>query len=178
MRGRKPKPTEVKRLTGNPGKRPLTGGVASAGGDPDMPDFLCPEAQEEWRRVLEDARPLGLLGRENRAVLALYCQAWARMTVAERHINEHGSVVPAPRTGVPMQNPHVSIARSAGDRVAKMAVEMGLTPSSRSRVGAASHAGAPEFPVGTNAGSSGSAPRQSLDAFLASDPDGEAAAVN
>ena len=49
MRGRKPKPTELKKLAGNPGKRPLMGGAAAAGADysivtSDNPRIEEPEA--------------------------------------------------------------------------------------------------------------------------------------
>lgn len=79
---------------------------------------------------------MGMLGRENRAPLAIYCQNWARMIDAELHVAEHGVVVAAPRTGVPMHNPHLAIANKAAELVAKIAVEFGMTPSSRTRVSA------------------------------------------
>jgi P27 family predicted phage terminase small subunit len=105
-------------------------------GKPEPPEHLAGEAREEWARVLLDLAAMGVLGRENRVALAIYCQAWARMVRAERHIAEHGEVVPAPRTGTPMHNPYLSIANRAADTVMKIATEFGLTPSSRSRVGA------------------------------------------
>ena len=57
------------------------------------------------------------------------------MVAAELHVNEFGAIVAAPRTGVPMQNPHLSIATKAADTVSRVAAELGLTPSSRQRVG-------------------------------------------
>ena len=58
MAGRKPKPTAVKKLEGNPGKRKLnTKEPIPAKGMPACPDWLMPEAKKEWeslsmRRIL------------------------------------------------------------------------------------------------------------------------------
>lgn len=52
MRGRKPKPTAVKQLNGNPGKRALNKkepDYPCLGSTP--PDFLDEHGQKEWRRV-------------------------------------------------------------------------------------------------------------------------------
>ena len=51
-RGRRPKPTALKKLEGNPGKRPLNElepvpPVASL----RCPNYLLPEARKEWRRL-------------------------------------------------------------------------------------------------------------------------------
>ena len=49
MRGRKPKPTRLKVITGNSGKRPLN--VDEPGPEPAVPDCppeLGPAAQREW----------------------------------------------------------------------------------------------------------------------------------
>ena len=47
--GRKPKPTAMKELEGNPGKRKLNKKEPMPGkGMPDCPKWLLPDAQEEW----------------------------------------------------------------------------------------------------------------------------------
>ena len=52
MRGRKPKPTVLKVLSGNPGKRPLNDREPKAqAGIPEPLPWLDAEAQAEWRRV-------------------------------------------------------------------------------------------------------------------------------
>ena len=49
MAGRKPKPTAVKKLEGNPGKRKLNTKEPNPGkGMPDCPAWLLPEAKTEW----------------------------------------------------------------------------------------------------------------------------------
>ena len=52
--GRKPKPTAMKELEGNPGKRKLNKKEPMPGkGMPDCPKWLLPDAQEEWKRLSE-----------------------------------------------------------------------------------------------------------------------------
>lgn len=52
MAGRKPKPTALKELEGNPGKRKLNKKEPMPGkGMPDCPKWLLPDAQEEWKRL-------------------------------------------------------------------------------------------------------------------------------
>ena len=51
-RGRKPTPTAVKELEGNPGKRPLNAKEPKpAKKAPSCPKWLEPEAKKEWRRL-------------------------------------------------------------------------------------------------------------------------------
>ena len=52
MAGRKPKPTALKKLEGNPGKRKLNTKEPMPGkGMPDCPKWLLPEAKKEWERL-------------------------------------------------------------------------------------------------------------------------------
>ena len=49
MRGRKPKPTLMKQLNGNPGKRPLNDREpVPPAGTPTPPDYLDDVARQEW----------------------------------------------------------------------------------------------------------------------------------
>ena len=60
MAGRKPKPTEVKKLEGNPGKRKLNTKEPNPGkGMPDCPAWLLPEAKTEWIRLSEKLNQMG-----------------------------------------------------------------------------------------------------------------------
>ena len=53
-RGRKPIPTALKRLAGNPGKRPLTAREPKTERKaPKCPRTLDAEARKEWRRVVK-----------------------------------------------------------------------------------------------------------------------------
>lgn len=62
MAGRKPKPTAVKKLEGNPGKRKLNTKEPMPGnGMPDCPKWLLPEAKEEWNRLCKKLNQMGVL---------------------------------------------------------------------------------------------------------------------
>ena len=79
MRGRKPKPTHLKVLEGNPGRRPINGAEPKPAGDlPTCPAHLGPSAKAEWKRLARDLNRIGLLTMADRAALAVYCQSWGR----------------------------------------------------------------------------------------------------
>ena len=134
VRGARPKPAALRKAAGNAGKRPINDSVKSNSGIPIPPPHLVDAAVEEWERVAPLLEAMGILGLENRATLAIYCQNWARMIDAEANVSKYGAVVPAPRTGVPMHNPYLAIANKSAEIVARMSVEFGMTPSARTRV--------------------------------------------
>ena len=62
MAGRKPKPTALKKLEGNPGKRKLNTKEPMPGkGMPDCPKWLLPEAKKEWERLCVKLSEIGVL---------------------------------------------------------------------------------------------------------------------
>ena len=135
--GPKPVPTHLKILAGNPGHRPLSTNEAKPlPGRPTCPRHLSPEAKTEWRRMVRELEPLGLLTSLDRAALAAYCQAWARWAEAEEALRRHGMLVKSP-SGYPMVSPYLSVANKALNQVRLLLGEFGLSPSSRSRVTAA-----------------------------------------
>ena len=61
-RGRKPKPTAVKVLEGNPGKRPLNMFEPTPEKiAPECPSWLNDEAKAEWNRLVDKMVELGIL---------------------------------------------------------------------------------------------------------------------
>lgn len=135
MRGRKPKPTLLKILDGNPGKRPLNESEPIApDGTPDCPDWLDEEAKAEWARIVPELMAMGLLSRIDRPALAAYCTAWSRWVHAEAQVRKFGPIVKSPVREFPMKSPYLTIADQALEIMRKMMVEFGLTPSSRSRI--------------------------------------------
>jgi P27 family predicted phage terminase small subunit len=138
MRGRRPKPTRLKVLTGNPGKRPLNEGEPMPElSIPDCPPELGPVAQCEWRRLVGELAKLRLLTNLDRAALAAYCGAYALWAEATEAIQKYGAMVKSP-TGYPIQSPYVSIANRQAEIMMRIASEFGFTPASRSRISAPS----------------------------------------
>ena len=133
-RGRKPTPTAIKELEGNPGKRPLNGQEPQPRKKaPACPKWLEPEAKKEWRRLAKQMEAIGVLTEVDMAAFASYCQAYARWKEAEEFITQHGSIVKTP-SGYWQQVPQVSIAQTYNKIMTKLAAEFGLTPSSPSRI--------------------------------------------
>src|SRR6201995_4436805 len=101
VRGRRPKPTRIKALTGNPGKRPLN--IHEPRPEPALPDCppeLSPTAQREWARLSAELAKLNLITNLDRGALATYCGAYALWAEATEQINKYGAMVKAP-TGFP-----------------------------------------------------------------------------
>lgn len=134
MRGRPPKPTRMKVLTGNPGKRPLTKDEPRP--DPIIPDCppeLSPAAQREWVRLVGELSALNMITKLDRAALAAYCGAYAMWAEATLAIQKHGTLVKSP-TGYPLQSPYISIVNRQAEIMMRLASEFGFTPASRSRI--------------------------------------------
>ena len=61
-RGRKPTPTAIKELEGNPGKRKLNAREPKPEKKaPSCPKWLEPDARKEWRRLGHQMEQLGIL---------------------------------------------------------------------------------------------------------------------
>ena len=133
-RGRKPKPTAMKELEGNPGKHPLNTSEPKPNKKaPACPKWLEPEAKKEWRRLAKQMEAIGILTEVDMAAFAGYCQAYARWKEAEEFITQHGTIVKTP-SGYWQQVPQVSIAQTNLKIMLKFCEQFGLTPSARSRM--------------------------------------------
>lgn len=133
-RGRKPKPTALKKLEGNPGHRPLNNQEPKPKKKvPTCPEWLEEEAKTEWKRMCKILEPLGLLTEMDMTAFAGYCQAYARWKAAEEFITQHGDMIRTPN-GYLQQVPQVSIAQTNMKIMLKFCTEFGLTPSARSRI--------------------------------------------
>ena len=148
MRGRKPTPTNLKLLRGNPGKRPINANEPKpAPKAPGMPAWLSTEARNEWRRVVPELDKLGLLAKVDRGALAAYCETWATFVAATHLVHEHGIVYMRKVDEVtdmdgrvieihvaPAKNPALIVARDAAAQIRAFCSEFGLTPSARTRI--------------------------------------------
>lgn len=140
MAGRKPLPTQVKLLRGTAQRCRMNPDEPAP--DPALPDaplHLSPEAREEWERVAGELYDLGVLSRIDRAALAAYCQAYGRWVAAERGLRrEDGGMdlIAVTSNGNVIQNPLVGIANKSLELMHKYLTEFGMSPSSRTRVGA------------------------------------------
>ena len=136
-RGRKPKPTALKILEGNPGKRPLNENEpVPPKGIVKCPSWLEPEAKKEWKRLAPSLEAMGVLTQVDLTAFAGYCQAYARWREAEEFLTQHGSIFKTP-SGYVQQVPQVSIAQQNLKIMQSFCSEFGLTPATRARIIAA-----------------------------------------
>ena len=134
--GPAPKPTKLKKVAGNPGRRPLNErepAVPVPASVPYAPRHLNHEAKREWRRLASILIDAGLYSEVDRAALAMYCQAWGRWVEAEQKLAKGPTVLTGAKGGQ-YQSPWLSIANKAQDQVYRMLGQFGFSPAERSRV--------------------------------------------
>jgi P27 family predicted phage terminase small subunit len=135
MRGRKPIPTQLKLLRGNPGRRPLpTNEPAPAlvDGLEAPPAWLFADARKDWRAIAPLLSKNGLLSELDLAALAALCVAlsdWRRFSRAAR---KRDTVIGP--NGFQMQSPYVGMANRALALARSLMADFGMTPAARSRV--------------------------------------------
>lgn len=135
MRGRPPKPTTLKVMEGNPGKRPLPKDEPQPkSGLPKAPRTLGKVGRDAWRRIGAELVAMGVMTEADRFALEALCLAWQRWREAEAMIDEFGALVRHPKTGLPVRNPALEVAGTERATVLRLLSEFGLTPAARTRV--------------------------------------------
>lgn len=130
--GRKPKPTWLKLVTGNPGKRPINADEPQPAGDiAEPPDWFEPDQRIEWARAIK-AAPQGLLRSLDESMLIVWVCAKVAHADAAQKIKTYGSVIKS--GGQAQPSPYVGIMNKQATIMMRAAAEMGFSPSSRSRV--------------------------------------------
>jgi P27 family predicted phage terminase small subunit len=134
MRGRKPLPTALKIVTGNPGKRRLnTREPIPEGKLTDAPDWMSDTQKESWKYAIEHA-PAGVLKKIDCSALAVWVVAEDLHRQAIQKVTKLGMLVKAPKTEQPIQSPYLPIVNKQAFLMLKAGAELGFTPSSRSRI--------------------------------------------
>lgn len=135
-RGRKPKPTKLKELNGNAGKRALNKNEPQFDKimNIEPPKWLEPLAVEMWQRVVPQLCANDLLTVGDLHNVEAFCTAYARWRQAQDEINNYGVVVPHPETGVLQKNPAVTVMNETARQLVTFGSLLGLDPSSRARL--------------------------------------------
>ncbi|HUS47475.1 MAG TPA: phage terminase small subunit P27 family [Phycisphaerae bacterium] len=134
MKGRKPIPTKIKLLRGNPGKRRLNAAEPQVPiSMPEMPSWLDKTGRAEWERVGPLLHRVGVLSRVDAAALAGYCAAFSVVAKAMRSIGRDGIHIGAAGEAV-RRNPACTTLNQALAQMRAYMVELGLTPSARTRL--------------------------------------------
>jgi len=142
MRGRKPTPTKLKLLHGNPGRRPLNAREPKPkAGLPPCPSSLKGTARAAWRQIAKMLRDAGIGTALDRHAMILLVDAWVTWDTATTTLRQSGLLVKSP-SGFPMQSPLLAIANRAHEQIVRLLAEFGMTPSARTRV----HVEVPQAP--------------------------------
>jgi P27 family predicted phage terminase small subunit len=135
--GRPPKPAAVKRLDGNPGKRPIRDDLPAVAGEPPMPERLRTDeiAVAKWRELVPVLLELGTLSHADGEALATLCEVFSASQTCLLEFRASGPVLRTDLGGV-KPNPAGPLYRSLVGLLSTLLGEFGLTPTSRARIGA------------------------------------------
>ena len=89
-KGRKPIPAEIRKLQGNPGRRPIPEAPKSAPIDGDFPppDWMDAEAKKEWRRVVKAYDKIKLLTETDKPMLETWCVTVSQFIAAAKKLGK------------------------------------------------------------------------------------------
>lgn len=135
MAGRKAKPTALKLLQGNAGKRKINKREPKPEGQiPEPPDWLNDQAREAWKVIAPRLGAMKVLTSADATALELMCAAYSEWRLALEAIEDEGLTYETTnQNGGTMYRarPEVGIASDAWRRIVSIAREFGLTPASR-----------------------------------------------
>ena len=131
-----PKPTALRIIQGNPGKRPLPENEPQPtvkDKPPTPPRHLPAAAKKHWRAIAKHLHQAGVLTVMDEDALATYCNAYAQWVDANQQIQTEGMIIKS-ELGIQSLSPYLKISNEAFKQMAIMLREFGMTPSSRTRV--------------------------------------------
>ncbi len=158
MKGRKPKPSHLKLVQGNPGKRPINASEPRPARErPSAPAHLSEKARETWGYVTALLDRMGILTEADAIGVEMLCEAYADKLAARAALalpivmtrrgndgEEYEVTVAAAgartylgfgKDGVMVrQRPEVAMIADADRRIRGWLAEFGMTASARSRV--------------------------------------------
>ena len=139
------KPTYLRIINGNPGRRPLNQNEPQPQGNlHEPPAWLTDSQREGWVYAITHSPP-GLLKRLDRSVLTIWVIAEDCHRQAVQKVNEHGMLIKAPNTGQPIQSPYMAIQNKQANIMLKAIGALGFSPVSRSSISVAPDNGGNAF---------------------------------
>ena len=133
VKGRKPKPTHLRVIEGNRGKRDLPQNEPTPrSAYPDKPDFTSDAAAECWDRTVVELKAMHILHSADRDALQVYCETFGVWVTAQSVVDEEGLMVERREGWV--SHPAWRAARDAATLVKSLGEAFGLTPAARSRI--------------------------------------------
>lgn len=138
-RGRKAKPTGLKLLQGNPGKRAINKDEPDFGvGAPAKPDFLDEYASAEWDTLIEILVPARVITKGEIGILLMACDAYSQFRQCVEFLRKKKSLsyVGTTQSGDEIRRPYPEVAQrnQARRQYLSALAELGLTPTSRTKI--------------------------------------------
>ena len=140
LRGPAPKPDSIKKLEGNPGKRPLKESEPFAlayDTVPKPPKNLMKDAKIAWKKMAPPLTALGLLTPMTEDYFAEVCQWYARYQITAKKVTEGGYEgvykTQKSESGYLSQHPLITQMNQYYDKWEKGIKEFGMTPMSWAR---------------------------------------------
>ena len=141
MAGRKPLPTKLKIIAGNPGKQKLPKGEP----EPDVcipapPDCLDVYAIEEWNRITPVLLSLGIISDLTVPAVIAYCDAYSDWRTATEELNKIKKKAPLQAliqqtsNGNLIPNQLKLVAKAARADMIRYATEFGGTEAAKARL--------------------------------------------
>jgi P27 family predicted phage terminase small subunit len=138
MRGRKPQPTTLKLVKGNPGHRPLNKREPKPKRViPAPPAHLAPEALLHWGRFATLLDRMGVLTEADGAALEQVCLIYQEMIELRQDVKTSGRyyvTVNKDKCEMTRPNPAVAMLADCDRRFRGYLSDFGLTPTARSRI--------------------------------------------
>lgn len=131
-RGRKPKPSELKRLQGNPGKREISRREPKPQNEVKRPWGMKGLPRKFWDEHADELERLGVLTGVDTAAFRLMAESYAFALEAAEQLREAGFIFEG-RDG-PRKHPLHQVFRDHANLFRSFATEFGMTPSSRTRL--------------------------------------------
>lgn len=138
MAGRRPKPTHLRVVTGNPGKRPLNQAEPQPRRElPSPPAHLSPEARVAWGRFAQMLDRIGVLTEADAVALEQMAESYAEVVALRADVAENGrfqTVITKSGDEMERMRPAYTALMDADRRLKGWLVEFGKTPAARSKV--------------------------------------------
>ena len=136
-RGRKPKPQEIKRNTGNPGKRELNNNAPNFSDvcNVDVPTYLedMTHAAMMWRSVIPELLQNKVLKITDMHNVEMFCIAYHNLRSAQKEVASMGITIITDQGSI-VKNPALTAVNEASKQMASFGAMLGLDPSSRGRL--------------------------------------------
>jgi len=143
LRGPKTKPTNLKLLEGNPGKRPLNTNEPQPATGAVCPIWLSDAAKEHWAYLAPTLESCGILTKADEGILASYCDAWVNYVRASKEVAnlDNMTIGGDPNTDMfnsapqgTKINPIIMVQKNYAELVLKFGCKLGLNPSDRTGI--------------------------------------------